>query len=155
MRKDFDGEGYAKSHRTEFEDLIARARQKRATPKTDDEERCGQNTPADGQRTRSRDETTANGTDGPSREPISNHASPGTHLPGYDPHNPSEHGQSAPATMPAKGEAANSTSTIHTLKSDNSMQGKEIPFGSPSRQVPIYAAPEEPVRDMEGNAAVQ
>ena len=34
MRKDFDGNGHAKSHKSDFDDLIARARQKRAVPKS-------------------------------------------------------------------------------------------------------------------------
>ncbi|KAF1924308.1 DNA repair protein rad18, partial [Didymella exigua CBS 183.55] len=33
MRKDFDGSGYAKSHKSDFDDLIAQARKKRAAPK--------------------------------------------------------------------------------------------------------------------------
>jgi E3 ubiquitin-protein ligase RAD18 len=33
MRKDFDGNGHARSHKSDFDDLIARARQKRAVPR--------------------------------------------------------------------------------------------------------------------------
>lgn len=38
MRKDFDGNGYAKSHKSDFDDLIAQARKKRNTPKADQKE---------------------------------------------------------------------------------------------------------------------
>jgi E3 ubiquitin-protein ligase RAD18 len=155
MKKDFDGEGYAKSHKTEFEDLIARARQKRATPKTDSEEPSRQNTPADGQRTESRYEPAANGTEVPSREPLPNHTPSGTHLPAYGAHDPYANNQSASAITPAKDEATNRISTIPTLSSENLMQGKEYPLGSPSRQVPIYELPKEPVRDIESNATLQ
>jgi E3 ubiquitin-protein ligase RAD18 len=34
MRKDFDANGHARSHKSDFDDLIARARQKRAVPKS-------------------------------------------------------------------------------------------------------------------------
>lgn len=37
MKKDFDGRGYAKANKSEFDDLIARARQKRAAPKAEAE----------------------------------------------------------------------------------------------------------------------
>jgi E3 ubiquitin-protein ligase RAD18 len=36
MKKDFDGNGYAQLHKDDFTDLIARARPKRATPRTDE-----------------------------------------------------------------------------------------------------------------------
>ncbi|KAG9194644.1 E3 ubiquitin-protein ligase RAD18 [Alternaria panax] len=55
MKKDFDGNGYAKSHKTEFDDLIAQARQKRGTPKTDSEGSSERNTPAREQNTESQD----------------------------------------------------------------------------------------------------
>ena len=38
MRKDFDGSGYAKSHKSDFDDLIAQARKKRAVRNSDDKE---------------------------------------------------------------------------------------------------------------------
>jgi E3 ubiquitin-protein ligase RAD18 len=36
MKKDFDGNGYAKSHKSDFDDLIAKARMKRTAPKAED-----------------------------------------------------------------------------------------------------------------------
>jgi hypothetical protein len=42
MRKDFDGNGHARSHKSDFDDLIARARQKRAAPKPDAEVKTNQ-----------------------------------------------------------------------------------------------------------------
>ena len=35
MKKDFDVEGHAKSHKSNFDDLIAQARQKRGSPRAD------------------------------------------------------------------------------------------------------------------------
>lgn len=36
MKKDFDGSGYAKSHKSDFDDLIAQARKKRPKPTSED-----------------------------------------------------------------------------------------------------------------------
>lgn len=36
MKKDFDGSGYAKSHKSDFDDLIAQARKKRAATKSEE-----------------------------------------------------------------------------------------------------------------------
>jgi E3 ubiquitin-protein ligase RAD18 len=52
MRKDFDGNGHARSHKSDFDDLIARARQKRAVPKPGaevdaDQSRVGKGTDLD------------------------------------------------------------------------------------------------------------
>lgn len=42
MRKDFDGSGYAKSHKSDFDDLIARALQKRTVPKANESKGGGE-----------------------------------------------------------------------------------------------------------------
>ncbi|EOA86943.1 uncharacterized protein SETTUDRAFT_87903 [Exserohilum turcica Et28A] len=153
MKKDFDGEGYAKSHKTEFEDLIARARQKRATPKTDSEEPSGQNTPSEHQLLEPRDEITVDGTDF-SGESLSNHVPSDLHLPVLGTPNPHED-ESATASIQREANLANNTSTISTLKPKNLKEGIQKPLASPSRKVPIFALPQEPVMDLEGGATVQ
>lgn len=153
MKKDFDGEGYAKSHKTEFEDLIARARQKRATPKLDSEEPSGQNTPVEQQPLEPRGEDTVNGT-GVSGESLPNHVPSDLHQPVLGTPNLYEN-ESATSSIQAEAKLANGASTISTLELGNSIESSQKSLQSPSRKAPIIALPEEPVRDMEGGATVQ
>jgi E3 ubiquitin-protein ligase RAD18 len=169
MKKDFDGNGYAKSHKTEFDDLIARARQKRATPKTDSEGPSERNTPAKEQNTKSQDCHTIPVSD----TEVSNHGSSSNHAPPdiqpspSNNHNSYENNDSALASIRAKVEEANNTSaevlastseqSIESVRRRGSatLEGIQNPLGSPSRKMPMFALPEEPVRDVEGGTAVQ
>jgi E3 ubiquitin-protein ligase RAD18 len=169
MKKDFDGEGHAKSHKSNFDDLIAKARQKRGTPKADGEETNKQSDAAHGQRQDPREVHTESisGTDGISHEPFSNEVSLNTHLAPSSTQNPYENNESALASIRAKVEEANSTSLkVPNLASDSSLEsarrrssehseGMQNPFGNPSKKVPMFALPEEPVKDVEGSTAVQ
>jgi E3 ubiquitin-protein ligase RAD18 len=169
MKKDFDGEGYAKSHKSDFDDLIAQARQKRSTPKADGEDAAKQSNTADGQHQSSRDAYTnpAVGTDHTSQKPSSNEDPSNTHPAPFNIHNPYENNESALASIRAKVEEANSTSLkVPNLSPETSMEsarrrssehseGMQNPFGNPSKKVPMFALPEEPVKDIEGSTAVQ
>ncbi|KAF1939049.1 DNA repair protein rad18 [Clathrospora elynae] len=164
MKKDFDGEGYAKSHKTDFDDLIARARQKGATPRVaDGEDASKQGKPLDGQHSDPRDTPTNpdSGTDPPPNQGPSN-----THPP-HNTHNPYENNESALASIRAKVQEANHPAFKGTtLSSERSMESvrqrssdtsesMQNPCGAPSRKVPMFALPEEPLRDVEGSTAVQ
>ncbi|CAI9632421.1 unnamed protein product [Alternaria burnsii] len=169
MKKDFDGNGYAKSHKTEFDDLIARARQKRGTPKTDSEEPSKRNTPAKERNTESH---VCHG------EPVnsietSNHGSSSNHVPSdiqaspSNSGNPCENNELVLDRIRAKVEEAKITSAeVPVLTSEQSiesggrrgsatMDGIQNSLGSPNRNMPMVALPEEPVRDVEGGTAVQ
>jgi E3 ubiquitin-protein ligase RAD18 len=161
MKKDFDGDGYAKSHKSDFDDLIAQARQKRGTPKTDGEDATKQSTTADGQHPDS-----AVGTEGTLQHLSSNESRSNTH-PLSSTHNPYENNESALASIRAKVEEANNTSSrLPNLASETSLEsarrrgsehleGMQNPFGSPSKKMPMFALPEEPVKDIEGSTAVR
>jgi E3 ubiquitin-protein ligase RAD18 len=153
MKKDFDGDGYAKTHKTEFDDLIARARQKRATPKTDSEGLTERETPPDEQQP-----LPANGTE--TQIPSDTHPHPSNNS------NPYENNPTALASIRAKVEEANDIPVkVPALTSENSAEsvarresaateGIRNPLGSPSRKIPMFSLPEDPVRDVEGGTAV-
>jgi len=160
MKKDFDGSGYAKSHKTDFDDLIAKARARRTVPKPDAGEEARKETdPSQSKSEESRDieSKTQNGTalfppPTPNGEPVSTER-------------PYENNESALSTIRAKVAAANETgSTLATLSSEPSIPegtppgealGMQNPLGSPARKVPMFAVPEQPVRDIDSSGAVQ
>jgi len=163
MKKDFDGSGYAKSHKTDFDDLIAKARAKRAVPKTEESKGTPQPevaTPHSSTEQGSRDPepTPQNGSD---PDPSSHPAIISTET---NPHSPYENNESALSTIRAKVAAANETgSTLATLPSEPSIPdaeppsghsiGMRNPLGSPARKVPMFALPEQPVRDVDSSGA--
>ncbi|KAI4709602.1 hypothetical protein J4E89_005618 [Alternaria sp. Ai002NY15] len=167
MKKDFDGDGYAKTHKTEFDDLIARARQKRATPKTDSEGPTERNTPSEEQHTESqnRQSLPVNGTETPSHGPSSAQRPSDSHP--HPSNNPNPHEMNGTvASIHSKAEEANtipdkvSASTLEhpvesaTRRGSAAMEGIQNSLGSPSRKMSLLALPEEPVRDVEGGTAV-
>jgi E3 ubiquitin-protein ligase RAD18 len=146
MKKDFDGNGYAKSHKSDFDDLIAKARMKRSAPKTEDTK------------------------DGPSPEKPGDNSILEPQPPNLDStpssRNPYENNESALSTIRAKVAAANKTgSTLATLSSEPSLPdetpppdrevGIHNPLGSPARKVPMFAMPEQPVKDLDSASAAQ
>jgi E3 ubiquitin-protein ligase RAD18 len=161
MKKDFDGSGHAKSHKTDFDDLIAKARAKRAAPKPEEAEgasskEAGTDPPSVGG-LRDMEPTPANGLF-PSPPP-QNH---NTHENGdqKSTQNPYENNESALSTIRAKVAAANETgSTLATLPKEPSLpedtpppgfkRGMGNPLGSPARKVPMFALPEQPVKDID------
>jgi len=168
MKKDFDGDGYAKTHKTEFDDLIARARQKRATPKTDSEGPTEQNTSSEEQHTESqnRQSLPANGTETSSHGPSSTQTPSDIHPHPSNNPNPYEMNGTALASIHAKVEETSNipvkvtASTLEhpvesaTRRGSATMEGIQNSLGSPSRKMSMLALPEEPVRDVEGGTTV-
>ncbi|KAF2829452.1 DNA repair protein rad18 [Ophiobolus disseminans] len=161
MKKDFDGSGYAKSHKTEFDDLISKARAKRATPKPEEtkpsQPEVDATQPPKVNESRDPEPTPHNGSDPYPSQP--------TQIPIADnPRNPYENNESALATIRAKVAAANQTgSTLATLPSEPSLSendqvsshdiGIANPLGSPARKVPMFALPGQPVRDLDSSGS--
>lgn len=173
MKKDFDGNGYMKSHKTDFDDLIARARQKRATPKASEPEDAkkqeGDVTQPDPEQPidmQSYDDHQSSATEPLSHQSLQDLGRLNSH-PQSKAQNPYENNEPALASIRAKVREANEPTTkVPTLSNDLSMEsarrrssdaaeGMQNPFGSPSRKVPMFAMPEEPVRDVESSTAVQ
>lgn len=172
MKKDFDGHGYMRSHKTDFDDLIARARQK-VTPKADGMEGAdksdatsGRLDPAQSDDPRAHDANPSIATEPLSQQPPHNFDKWTSH-PRSSNQNPYENNESALASIRAKVQEANlPSSKVPTLSNDPSMEsarrrssdvaeGMQNPFGSSSRKVPMFAMPEEPVRDVESSTAAQ
>jgi E3 ubiquitin-protein ligase RAD18 len=156
MKKDFDGEGYAKSHKTDFDDLIAKARAKRAAPKAEE-------APA-GQPDSVPSESAATHPVGVPSEASRDHIEPtplASHRRSHDGPNiqkPYEGNDSALSTIRAKVAAANQTgSTLATLPSEPSLPeeephhaiGMQNPLGNPARKVPMFVLPEQPIADTD------
>ncbi|KAF1839506.1 DNA repair protein rad18 [Decorospora gaudefroyi] len=156
MKKDFDGDGHAKTHKSDFDDLIAQARQKRDASKTASEDHL-----ADEQYSEPRHSHTT-----PELIPLSDESPFNTYPPPSNTQNPYENNGPALASIRAKvEEAKNVPSKTATLTSDTSMEsvrcrssdkseGIHNPFGTPNRKVPIFTLPEEPVKDMEGSTTL-
>ncbi|KAH7395151.1 hypothetical protein DE146DRAFT_615575 [Phaeosphaeria sp. MPI-PUGE-AT-0046c] len=166
MKKDFDGNGYAKSHKTDFDDLIAKARAKRAAPKPEEVKDTSQaeimsTNPDAALPERSRDpEAVPNGL---ASHPNHSHDKGDQ---GLNHQHPYENNESALSSIRAKVAAANETgSTLATLPSEPSLPDDEAPaghgigmrnpLGSPARKVPMFAMPEQPVRDTDSSGTGQ
>jgi E3 ubiquitin-protein ligase RAD18 len=153
MKKDFDGSGYAKSHKTDFDDLIAKARAKRAVPKPEEGKETPQPDPVPSEGSQDINSTPHHGLASHNR---SQHGeSAGTQ-------NPYEGNESALSTIRAKVAAANETgSTLATLSTEPSLSedepqhhiGMQNPLGDPARKVPMFALPEQPVADTDTSSA--
>jgi len=156
MKKDFDGNGHAKSHKNDFDDLIAKARAKRGTPKAGDSgtpQPEAVPTQPSGIPTiepRPSEPTPQNGS-----EPTPSHIHTET-----NPLHPYENNEPALSSIRAKVTAANETgSTLATLPSEPSLPdhepavqtGMRNPLGSPARKVPMFAVPEQPVKDTDSS----
>jgi E3 ubiquitin-protein ligase RAD18 len=156
MKKDFDGNGYAKSHKTDFDDLIAKARSKRAVPKPEETNETTQPesvaTPAQSVPSEGIESAQHNGLASHDR-PLN----PGTQ-------NPYEGNESALSTIRAKVAAVNKTgSTLATLPTGPSLPeeephheiGMQNPLGHHARKVAMFALPEQPVADTDTSSAAQ
>lgn len=145
MRKDFDGNGYAKSHKTDFDDLIARARKKKALPISDGNETKGETPETTQQDPQLHPEPqvdvpeASNGTE-PQHQPVSNtnHVSAALMTDSGDAHSTNKLG----STCELK--AAQSTAPP-----EEPIVGIQNPFQSPSRKGPMFAMPEEPVKEVD------
>lgn len=170
MRKDFDGSGHMKSHKSDFDDLIAKARQKRAVPKQDETQGSSKSEDDTGQASaQPQDAIPSNGTGATLPEPQTRNnflITPTASSP-IDAQRPYENNESALSSIREKVRLANEGDSTRPLmshessmasarrRSSASSEGMHNPFGSPTRKVPMFALPEEPVREVESNATVQ
>ena len=152
MRKDFDGSGYAKANKSEFDELIERARRKRAAPKAEEEGAVNgekgeeQGTDVDAPTEPGTSAETPDVTANPAKSPrhvdtLLNGAS-GTSIHRSDAA-PQERSNHAP-------EAANATNS-HAQPDDVPL-GLQNPLGSTERKLPMFALPEDPIRDVDMGA---
>jgi E3 ubiquitin-protein ligase RAD18 len=160
MKKDFDGNGYAKSHKTDFDDLIAKARMKRTAPKTEEAEGTSQpEAPQEQPQELASAQQEEMDPEPPNHGPDSTRDQANSL-------NPYENNEPALSTIRAKVAAANETgSTLSTICSETSIPGEtpspdekvgiRNPLGSPTRKVPMFLMPEQPVKDVDSGSAVQ
>ncbi|KAJ4301534.1 E3 ubiquitin-protein ligase rad18 [Kalmusia sp. IMI 367209] len=152
MRKDFDGQTHATTHKSQFDDLIANAR-KRAKEAAKAKEKQGE-------------EASNVGTNASQPQPESKNTT--------EPLRPYEHNEAALSTIREKVEEANRSDSAFpaldqetknanaraapTLQSEESLgfdAPDHNPFESPTRKVPMFKMPEEPVLDVESSTAIQ
>lgn len=153
MRKDFDGSGYAKSHKTDFDDLIAQARKKRAAPKPEGEKDTNGDAGDHAQEEHQPNlEAHADMGDVP-RDEEQSHRS--TQLNGV------QH-QGLEIHVTHLGTPQEGAHNPHYGKSDAVPQhadpsglqkepplGLQNPLGSPTRKVPMFAMSEDPVQEVD------
>ncbi|KAF1362688.1 DNA repair protein rad18 [Lizonia empirigonia] len=158
MRKDFDGNGYAKSHKTDFDDLIAQARKKRAVPKntekpeTNDEGESTRKTSAPQAESQVEMPVAHIGTEHQTQIPTYEN---GIEPQGLDTNHGSYLKTPQDNAHPTNGSGSNLTSV--TGESANALHeapplGLQNPLGSPSRKVPMFTMPEEPVKEVDMSA---
>lgn len=157
MRKDFDGSGYAKSHKSDFDDLIAQARRKRAASKSNDKRE------------------TNGDADGHAREDFQLHPEPLVEMPdapvsteqppqsrqqdGVGPQGLANHGSDL-GTRQDGAQLSNHAGANQASKPVDSMTtpqeeprvGLQNPLGSPSRKLPMVSLSEEPVKEVDMSA---
>ncbi|KAF2682091.1 DNA repair protein rad18 [Lentithecium fluviatile CBS 122367] len=164
MKKDFDGQGHAMAHKSQFDDLIANARKRaKAVQKSEPEGKTTREPNQEPQQQPHVDQSTTTQAPHPSTAP------PPADAPAARPY---EHNESALSTIKAKVDEANRTdSAFPSLSceksSSNDRAAKEAemseettlgfqdPFRSPSRKVPMFALPAEPVCDVDSSTAIQ
>ncbi|KAL6710380.1 E3 ubiquitin-protein ligase rad18 [Coniothyrium glycines] len=175
MKKDFDGDGYMKSHKSDFDDLIARARQKRSAPKSDeaaDTNKLEDTLQSDAEHVK---DTSNQDTDPPTTNGTTHAPYPPSEIQAmkeYQPRpltaqHPYENNESALASIRAKVQAANEgLPQLPTLKMEPSLEsarrrnsttaeGMQNPLGSPSRKLPMFTLPTSPVKDVDNSSAIQ
>ncbi|KAF1966004.1 hypothetical protein BU23DRAFT_574369 [Bimuria novae-zelandiae CBS 107.79] len=160
MRKDFDGQSYATTHKSQFDDLIenakkrARANAEAKDDKTDEQQTQPGNVGTD--------------THGPPPRPNIAESSPA-------PPHPYEGNEAALSTIRQKVEEANRTDSTfpasnHEAEAASSTAAQDTrqdevplgfsacskdPFTNPTRKVPMFRMPEEPVVDVESSTTMQ
>lgn len=152
MKKDWDGHGHATTHKSQFDDLIANARKRaKAVPKS--EESKQEEEPKEPTQQPYSGTTDAQF----AREPVGQAS--------VDPAQPYEGNEEALASIRAKVEEANHTDSaplslsVDTLKTTGIEETGDEPTGihftSPSRKIPMFSMPEEPVVDVDHSTTVQ
>jgi E3 ubiquitin-protein ligase RAD18 len=146
MRKDYDGQAHATAHKTQFDDLIASAKRKREAAKQEKE--AGENGEKKGDDVHM-DETA------PQSIALQSAPQPVDASHAYDGN------ETALASIREKVEQANRVDTQPplaptTVPSERQMrsasqeyQGIPNPLGVPSRKMPMFALPEDPIVDIE------
>lgn len=151
MRKDFDGQSHAVVHKSHFDDLIAAARKKRATAAPKEEKDVPEDPMQQNQE--------------PKLEPQAQPRQEPQPQPLVDSTNPYEGNEDALSTIRDKVEEANRTESVFppldpaTSKANYAAaeETQQLPdptgfpdsFASPTRKVPMFSMPEEPVVDVE------
>lgn len=154
MRKDFDGSGYAKSHKSDFDDLIAQARKKRAISKPEDEKEMNENSDENSQIRPQADP-----------EPVTDmaHVPKGaekTSLPmqqngvgtqGLKNHETNVKPYQDSTQTPNHAAAAQASETVESMTTvqDEVPLGIQNPLGSPSRKVPMFSLPGDPIKEVD------
>ena len=161
MRKDFDGHNHATEHKSQFDDLIANAKARaKAVAKTRDMETSAE--PGQSNNV---------GTDATNPSlPQLNDTSTSSASP-----RPYENNEAALSTIRRKVQEANRTDSVfpsvgHATETANLKAGQEAhhgdvalgftgspkeSLGSPTRKIPMFKVPEEPVVDVESSTAIQ
>lgn len=161
MRKDFDGNGYAKIHKNDFDDLIAQARMKRATPAASDKQATNGETGSTmqhegqphleplpvvsgsvpGTKEQTPESILESGVE--PQEPHMNHGLPPTNTNGLE---YAHTNNSTGSHQPVRTEVSTAAPSEPPL-------GIQNPLGSPeTRRVPMFAMPEEPVKEVDTSA---
>ncbi|KAF2658730.1 DNA repair protein rad18 [Lophiostoma macrostomum CBS 122681] len=161
MRKDFDSRGHASTHKSQFDDLIANARKKRTIPAENRSEED------------SRPEQEVKGAQMVDRSEKTSTTDPqtGSHS-NSDVAKPYEGNETALASirekvaqtklhgtpLPSLNHESASMSNLSTNAVHAAHEGEpgiQDPFSSPSRKLPMFSLPEEPVIDVESSTTVQ
>ena len=161
MRKDFDGLGHATAHKSQFDDLIANAR-KRVKPAS--------KTAPEGEETNEPNGLPLQQNDEDRSTAIAPHPSTQP-TPDVEVERPYEDNEAALSIIRDKVKEANRTappirSLSQEMSNANERAAKEAqaegetavgfqdPFGSPSRKVPMFALPAEPVCDVDSSSVL-
>lgn len=158
MKKDFDGKDHANTHKSQFDELIANARKKKALLKEEDK----------------KDEISEEAeiqTDTPENEtPKHESETLGLHI--VNPARPYEGNEAALTSIRQKVEETNRNGAtvmpplskeppLTSQPSSGAEAGPagdisiQDPFGLPDRKLPMFAVPEEPVVDVDTSTTVQ
>lgn len=161
MKKDFDGKSHATTHKGQFDDLIANARKrvktqpKRATEEetrgdSDARESQPPEVPSTGDST-PQPETSVS--DKPVLKPYENNESALSII--REKVEEANRQDYASRTLSREMSSANERAAQEARKDEETTTGICDPFGSPSRKVPMFTMPADPVRDVDGSTAVQ
>jgi E3 ubiquitin-protein ligase RAD18 len=154
MRKDFDGTGYAKSHKSDFDDLIAQARKKRAVPKPADEKEANGDRDTDAQQSSPEHPDAqvemSDALHNEERSPQSRQAN-GVQSQGLDNHGTDLRARQDGAQIPFHATASPLAQQAESAAQSHNEPplGLQNPLGSPSRTLPMFAMSEDPVKEVD------
>lgn len=158
MRKDFDGSGYAKSHKTDFDGLIAQARMKRAIPEMNNRASNAESGDSAKHTLQPQPEVQIEIPDSPlgteQQQPHSTLEN-GFVPQGLETIHGSQNGNHEDSLPPTNHAVANSTPVTEASTSaphEEPPLGIQNPLGGTTRKVPMFAMPEEPVKEVDMSA---